>query len=117
MNIDWKGFHEIPHEYVVPEDKCPPFLSLDIYLKIYLENLKTPHRWTTIAKRIEIGQNVNNIIIKNKALEIERKIKDYKNYNDIIRKIPFELENIIEYLQNKEVSFENQDEWRGFLYE
>ena len=39
-----KGYHEIPNEYIVPEEKCPPVLTPDIYLKIYLVNLKTPHR-------------------------------------------------------------------------
>lgn len=83
-----KGFHEIPKVYVVPEDKCPPFLTPDIYLKINLENLKTPHRWKSIVQRIGIT-NVDNIIIQNKAIEIERKNKDYKKHYNIIQKNTF----------------------------
>ncbi|KAK8875768.1 hypothetical protein M9Y10_005943 [Tritrichomonas musculus] len=99
----------IPNEYVVPEDKCPLFLTPDIYLKIYWENLKTPHRWKSIAQRIGI-MNVDNIIIKNKAIEIERKIKDYKKHHNIIQNIPFELESIIEYLREEEEIFEEEDQ-------
>ena len=50
------------------------FLIPDIYLKIYLENQKTPHQWTQVAKRIDIP-GIDNIIVKNKALEIERKFE------------------------------------------
>ena len=90
-----KGYLEIKKEYIVPKEKCPPVLTPDIYLKIYLENLKTPHRWTSIAKRIDIEPKVDSIIIKNKAIEIERKIKDYKKHYNMMEKIPFELEDII----------------------
>ena len=109
-----KRYHEIPKEYVVQEDKCPLFLNPDLYLQIYLENLKTPHRWKSIAERIGDNQ-INNIIVKNKALEIERKIKEFKKHNKIMKKIPFELESIIEYLRNNEneeeyVEFEEEEE-------
>ena len=30
------------------------FLTPGIYLNIYLENQKTPHRWMQVAKRIDI---------------------------------------------------------------
>lgn len=54
--------------------------------------------------------NVDNIIIKNKAIEIERKIKDYKKHHNIIQNIPFELESIIEYLREEEEIFEEEDQ-------
>ena len=84
----------------VPDDQCPPILEPDTYLKIYLENLKTPHRWTAIAQNLGDVQNVDNIIVKNKALEIERKIKDYKKHHDLFKKVPFELQSILEDLND-----------------
>lgn len=50
-----KNYHSIPDELKASDDKCPPFLEPDTYLKFFLDNLKTL-----------------KIIVKNKALKIER---------------------------------------------
>lgn len=39
-----KGYHSIPQQYIVPEEQCPPLLTPKMYLQIFKENRKTPHR-------------------------------------------------------------------------
>ncbi|KAK8841287.1 hypothetical protein M9Y10_027490 [Tritrichomonas musculus] len=74
------------------------FLTPDIYLKIYLENQKTPHRWKHVAKRIDIP-GIDNIIVKN---------EDYRKHQHSIKKISFNFMDIIEY--NKSLNEEFEDE-------
>ena len=97
-----KGYHFIQQQYIVPEEECPPLLTPEMYLQIYLENQKKSHRWKSIAKRFSESQQIDNIIVKNKALEIQRKIKDFKMHQSIIKQIPFEQNKIIEYLNESE---------------
>lgn len=47
------------------------------------------------------------MIIKNKSNEIERKIIDYKNHKNIITCVPYEIEKIIKFLNDKS---NNEDE-------
>lgn len=50
-----KDYHFIPQQYAIPEEVCPPLLTLEIYLQIYLEKQKTSHRWksTKLYEKIQ----------------------------------------------------------------
>lgn len=102
-----KNFNEIPEKYILPSDKCPPILTPELCFTKYKENLKTPHRWKKILERIEPIQKLDRMIIKNKSNKIERKIVDYNNHKNIITRVPYEIEKIIEFLNDKS---NNEDE-------
>ena len=80
---------------LIDKNFIPYLLTNDDNIQLYLQNKRMHHKWTKTLKSLSSKFPIYPNCTKIRINELERKVKDYKNYPEKYSKCPEDIKDLV----------------------